>query len=112
MAEVGNTNQIEMNNSQQSSVKTCKKCGAVLPLDEFYKRKNSSDGHTPYCKKCHNAMCSQYKRNKIQKLEQKGRQELLQEFTSRELILELKRRGYEGKLQYVEVHNIDISKLI
>ena len=57
-------------------------------------------------------MCSQYKRNKIQKLEQKGRQELLQEFTSRELILELKRRGYEGKLQYVEVHNIDISKLI
>ena len=39
MAEVGNTNQIEMNNSQQSSVKTCKKCGVVLPLDEFYKRK-------------------------------------------------------------------------
>lgn len=39
MAEVGNTNQIEMNNSQQSSVKTCKKCGMVLSLDEFYKRK-------------------------------------------------------------------------
>lgn len=107
MAEVGNVNQIEMNNPQQSSVKTCKKCGAVLPLDEFYKSKNSPDGHYSYCKKCHNAMCSQYQRNKIQK----NRQELLQEFTPRELILELKRRGYKGELQYVEVHNIDISKL-
>lgn len=107
MAEVGNVNQIEMNNSQQSSVKTCKKCGAVLPLDEFYKHKKSSDGHSPYCKKCHKVMCSQYQRNKIQK----NRQELLQEFTPRELILELKRRGYKGELQYVEVHNIDISKL-
>ena len=52
-------------------------------------------------------MCSQYRKNKIQK----NRQELLQEFTPRELILELKRRGYKGELQYVEVHNIDINKL-
>ena len=111
MAEVGNISQIEMNNLQQLSVKTCKKCGEVLSLNEFYKRKNSSDGYSSYCKKCHNAMCSQYQRNKIQKLKQKSRQDLLEELSSRELILELKRRGYEGKLQYVEVHNIDISKL-
>lgn len=101
------TNQIEMNGLQQSLVKTCKKCGAVLPLDEFYKRKNSSDGHLPYCKKCYKVMCLQYKRNK----KNKNRQELLKEYTPRELILELKRRGYEGKLQYVEVHNIDIRNL-
>lgn len=71
MAEVGNTNQIEMNNLQQLSVKTCKKCGEVLSLNEFYKRKNSSDGYSSYCKKCHNAMCLQYRKNRIQKLKQK-----------------------------------------
>lgn len=108
MAGVGNISQTEINNSQQLSVKMCKKCGEVLPLDEFYKHKNSSDGHLSYCKKCHNAMCLQRRRNK----KTKNHQELLQEFTPRELILELKRRGYEGKLQYVEVHNIDISKLV
>jgi hypothetical protein len=31
----------------------------------------------------------------------------LSDFTPRELMLELKRRGYEGRLTYVETHMID-----
>jgi len=37
--------------------------------------------------------------------------ERLSEFTPRELMLELKRRGYEGELAFVEVHKIDLSCL-
>ena len=35
----------------------------------------------------------------------------LEDFTPRQLMEELKRRGYTGKLQYVEVKNIDLNKL-
>jgi hypothetical protein len=35
----------------------------------------------------------------------------LEDFTPRQLMEELKRRGYTGKLQYVEVKNIDLDKL-
>lgn len=33
----------------------------------------------------------------------------LSEFTPRELMEELVRRGYKGKLSYTEVHEIDLS---
>jgi hypothetical protein len=35
----------------------------------------------------------------------------LADFTPRELMQELKRKGYEGKLTYVETHTIDLSTL-
>ena len=39
------------------------------------------------------------------------RQLCLADFTPRELMAELKRRGYEGKITYVETHTIDLSTL-
>jgi hypothetical protein len=35
----------------------------------------------------------------------------LEDFTPRQLMEELKRRGYTGRLQYVEVKDIDLDKL-
>ncbi len=32
--------------------KSCTKCGEVKPLDEFYNRKNVSDGKQSFCKAC------------------------------------------------------------
>jgi hypothetical protein len=40
-----------------------------------------------------------------------NRQLCLADFTPRELMAELKRRGYEGKITYVETHTIDLSTL-
>jgi hypothetical protein len=35
-------------------LKKCAKCGDNLPLDRFYKKKSSPDGHNGYCKSCNN----------------------------------------------------------
>lgn len=34
-------------------MKTCNRCGEMLPLDEFYKEKRAPDGHYARCKTCH-----------------------------------------------------------
>lgn len=33
-------------------MKKCSKCKTILPLSEFYDKKNSKDGKQPYCKSC------------------------------------------------------------
>lgn len=33
-------------------MKQCKICKESLPLDKFYKHKQTKDGYSPYCKKC------------------------------------------------------------
>jgi hypothetical protein len=40
--------------------KTCTKCGAQKPLEEFQKRKGSPDGHRGQCKACRAAKNSEY----------------------------------------------------
>lgn len=35
--------------------KVCIKCKLPKPLEEFYNRKESRDGRSPYCKECHRA---------------------------------------------------------
>lgn len=32
--------------------KKCKRCGRILPIDEFYKYAKMADGHLSYCKDC------------------------------------------------------------
>lgn len=32
--------------------KSCKKCGVIWPLSEFYKHKRMADGHLNFCKRC------------------------------------------------------------
>jgi hypothetical protein len=34
-------------------MKTCTTCKETKPLDSFYRKASSSDGHERYCKKCH-----------------------------------------------------------
>lgn len=46
-------------------MKTCRKCGEVKALGEFYKSKESQDGLYRHCKTCQNAMTKDwFKRNK------------------------------------------------
>lgn len=110
--------------------KVCKKCGRELPLSDFYTNNKAKDGLGTYCKECSNAISVEYarKRRERKKEEAKENERIefekkykiytnreLAKFTPRELMLELKARGYEGELLYREVkvteHRINLSKI-
>lgn len=109
--------------------KVCKKCGRELTVSEFYKNPHSSDGLHSYCKVCavKGVMESRRKRAQSGKAETKEQKPVeqpkhkvytnpvLAPITPRELMLELKARGYEGELVFKEikvtVHRINLSRL-
>lgn len=85
--------------NQEIKTKKCLKCGRELPLSEFYVKKGAADGLQAWCKECqkiasHNRFAS--------KAHCKGSNPDLAQFTPRQLIEELKNRGYTGELQYVQ----------
>ena len=109
--------------------KVCKKCGRELPLDQYFRNKAMKDGHDSQCKECKTAYTLEYqKKYRARKREQAKENERIEfekkykiytnkelaKFTPRELILELKARGYVGTLLYEEVivnkHFIDLAK--
>lgn len=74
--------------------KVCKVCGQELPLSEFRKSLLVPNGIAT-CKKCVN---EKIKKTKLFKETTGSTNTELAKFTSRELIEELKSRGYKGKL--------------
>ena len=75
--------------------KKCRKCGRELPLNEFYLKRAAPDGLQPWCKKCKKERVrTNYTNNHCNPD--------LAQFTPRQLIEELKNRGYTGELQYVQ----------
>lgn len=85
--------------NQEIKTKRCPKCGRELPASEFYVKKGAADGLQAWCKKCqkaasHNRFAS--------KAHCKCCNPELAQFTPRQLIEELKNRGYTGELQYVQ----------
>ena len=95
--------------------KICKCCGRELSLDHF---KRGRYGYVSVCLDCdkqHRAEKRQARideqKKKVEDVRAENRQLCLKDFTARELIEELKRRGYEGKLTYIEMHTIDLSTI-
>lgn len=91
--------------------KVCSRCGMELPLTEFPKNANSYDGHLGVCKKCQRERMRDYRQNLAKKARLYDERGGLKDYTPRELMLELKRRGYEGVLTFTERKTIDISQL-
>ena len=110
--------------------KVCNKCGRELPLSDFYTNSKAKDGYATYCKVCSNAISVECARKrKARKKEEAKENERIEfekkykiytnrevaKFTPRELMLELKARGYEGELVFREVkvteHRINLGKL-
>lgn len=97
--------------------KKCIKCGLTKPRSEFHKKKSAPDGLQVYCKKCLNEY--EFKRrqkikvafsqNKDESIFKDKAVNLLSDFTPRELMRELSRRGYKGELTFVQ--KIDISNM-
>lgn len=85
--------------------KKCSKCGRELTVDNFYRKSTSKDGLQDYCKECHKQSVSKsYYKNKEQKKQHKiYTNEELAKFTPRELMQELKSRGYVwDKMSYTQ----------
>ena len=71
--------------------KKCKCCGKELPITYF---RNHANGYRHICISC--------ERNKT------GVSDKFKDFTSRELIEELRSRGYKGTLKYVKVEEFNL----
>ena len=82
----------------------CKRCGKEKPLEEFY---NTKYGVSHVCREC-----ARKKRHEtIDRRRNAERASSLADYSPRELIAELKRRGYEGQITYTKTYTIDITKL-
>lgn len=91
--------------------RVCECCGRELPVDSFIRRKY---GMSKICKSCNAQKILDAKRKKketadlVEKLEN-AKAMRLQDFTPRELMTELARRGYRGNISYTETRTIDLS---
>jgi hypothetical protein len=79
-----------------TNTKVCKKCGRELPVYEFYKAETNKDGLLGHCKECHKSLTSD--RDKAARKSLAENATPLSTFTPRELIEELRKRGYKGTL--------------
>ena len=106
--------------------KICSKCGRELSIEHYNKNSKTKDGLQRHCKDCAREYARVSYENKKAKKVENERIEFekkykiytnkdLAKFNPRELILELKARGYEGELLYKEIkvteHRINLSKL-
>ena len=83
-----------MCDEKQIATKRCKSCGQLLPIIAFKTDPRSKDGYCHICNAC--------------KAKGKEGNPKLAEFTPRELMEELRARGYHGTLEYVQRHQINI----
>lgn len=81
----------------ENHAKKCKECGKLLTLDHFRLTPLSADGHANICKECATRKRRQ-KRDEFVPTPSGGGNAELAKFTPRELIEELRSRGYSGKL--------------
>lgn len=88
----------------ENETKTCPKCGRTLTADNFYRR---GDGRTQaYCKEC----AKTYNKERSMRITPDS-ENPLSAFTPRQLMQELARRGYTGKLKLVTINEIDLNNL-
>ena len=101
---------------ENEMTKKCSKCGRELPVSEFYKNNRTKDGYCYYCKSCHDesvkkskclkkdvthkTMSEQPKQVHLNKVYSNPE---LAKFQPRELIAELRARGYSGELSIRQV---------
>ena len=100
---------VEIATTLKKETQICKSCGKELPLSAY---RSGRLGLLKTCKECvrqHQVKARLDK--KIAMLQsdevEKTKKMRLADFTPRELMAELKRRGYKFKMEYVETHIID-----
>ena len=82
-------------------MKKCKTCGRELPLESFKKNYLAADGRVSVCVDCISRTRKKHQDEIITPplIDKSNCNQALAQFTPRELIEELRARGYKGKLQ-------------
>ena len=98
---------------EEIKTRTCTVCGESKPESEFVK---NGMGITNVCKECSNkkkrdSWKERMKNRNLEKELEEAKRKRLEDFTPRQLMERLKQLGYEGKLKYVKVEEIDLSKI-
>ena len=87
----------------EEGTKKCKACGRVLPVSEFAKHWKSKDGYRAVCKSCdgvHEKRIACIVSGATVKRTIEGGVSALKGINAKDLIEELRYRGYKGKLVY------------
>ena len=93
-----------METTTTEKTRTCKECGKTMPEENFMK---NPFGYYDLCKECwHRKAQAGKKKNKTDPMKMR-----LKDFTPRQLMEELRFRGYTGKLYFTETHTIDLEKM-
>lgn len=98
---------------EMEEMQVCKCCGKELPLSMY---RSSRLGRLKTCKECTRKHQIETRLDKkIAKLKEKdaidARSLRLKDFTPRELMAELKRRGFKFTMEYVETHVINSNDI-
>ena len=86
---------------ENTQTKTCPRCGRTLPIENFYKRSNGQ--MYTYCKECQ----KMYNKERSMRITPPDSENPLSAYTPRQLMQELKRRGYTSKLYIQQVADLD-----
>lgn len=99
---------------ETNETRVCSVCGKEMPISEFGIH-HAPNGATHIFKMCKSCRTERIKKGNPKRVEtfkkkvEEQRKMRLQDFTPRELMEELARRGYKGSLTYTRVETIDIT---
>ena len=93
---------------EEIKTKVCSKCKRELPITEFHRNKATKDGLQSHCKEC-TKLYDANKKNK--KLLPVFTNPELAKFHPRDLLAELKARGYEWEKMYAPRQEVLYSKV-
>lgn len=79
-----------------TETRECKSCGEILPMHKFKKYAGNINKRSHTCDNCRNKDTNEESNSELSK------------FTSRELIVELRKRGYSGELSFVTIKKVKI----
>ena len=93
---------------EEIKTKKCAKCKRELPITEFHRNKATKDGLQNHCKECTKLYDANKKSNKLLPVFTNPE---LSRFQPRELLAELKARGYEWEKMYAPRQEVLYSKV-